>query len=262
MQPNGTNLMIFIILGTLVFLVLGALLTILLLIFKKKQTKNIQEKAALKAAYEQEILQSQIEVQNQTLQQIGQELHDNIGQILSVARLNLNILEESGLSNETSVQIKDTNELVNKAISDVRTLSKSLDGDFVKDFGLEQSIVHELNRLRKTGIFQTEIEVKGTRTGLGFQKEIVLFRITQEIINNALKHAQASNLKVCLDYTDGFLLKIEDNGKGFDYHKLIEKNLSTSGAGLRNIERRVESIGGECTIESSVGEGTKIEITL
>ena len=88
---------------------------------KRDREKARQEKAALKTAYERDILQSQLEVQNQTLQQIGQELHDNVGQILSVARLHLNFLEEQQTDSETHQYAKSTNELIGKAIADIRT---------------------------------------------------------------------------------------------------------------------------------------------
>ena len=232
-----------------------------MLAFQKRRIRHLQEKAALKTAYDQEILKSQIEVQNQTLQHIGQELHDNIGQLLSVAKINLNILEES--ENEELGFIKQTNEIITQSISDLRALTKSLDGDFVKDFGLEESISHELQRIRKTRRFQTEISVLGEKRKLGYEREIVLFRIVQEILNNALKHSKAKNLTIILHYfTDSFTLKVNDNGKGFDLENVNQKTLSQAGAGLRNMQRRMELIGGKCTISSEIGKGTEVVLSM
>ena len=144
-------------LATAIFLLLSISIVWFNSIYQYRKKQHAQEKSALKAAYERAILQSQIEVQNQTLQQIGQELHDNVGQILSVARLHLNFLEEQQTDPETHQYAKSTNELIGKAIADIRALTKSLDGDFVKDFGLEQSLAEELQRIKKTGKFQTEL---------------------------------------------------------------------------------------------------------
>ena len=240
----------------LVFIVIVAVVR-----YQNKKQEYFIEIAALKTAYDQEILKSQIEVQNQTLQHIGQELHDNIGQLLSVAKINLNILEES--DNEELVFIKQTNEIITQSISDLRALTKSLDGDFVKDFGLEESISHELQRIRKTRRFQTEISVLGEKRKLGYEREIVLFRIVQEVLNNALKHSKAKNLTLILHYfPKSFTLNIQDNGKGFDLEDVNQKSISQSGAGLRNMQRRMELIGGKCSISSEIGKGTEVILSI
>ncbi len=240
----------------LVFIVIVAIVR-----YQNKKQEYFIEIVALKTAYDQEILKSQIEVQNQTLQHIGQELHDNIGQLLSVAKINLNILEES--DNEELEFIKQTNEIITQSISDLRALTKSLDGDFVKDFGLEESISHELQRIRKTRRFQTEISVLGEKRKLGYEREIVLFRIVQEVLNNALKHSKAKNLTIVLHYfPQSFTLNINDNGKGFDLENINQKGISQAGAGLRNMQRRMELIGGECSISSEIGKGTEVLLKL
>ncbi len=261
MSKFDSQFLVTIIGGTIILLLLITFLFAFFLFFQNRQRKFLQEKAALKTAYDQEILKTQIEVQNQTLQHIGQELHDNIGQLLSVAKINLNILEES--DNAELDFIKQTNEIITQSISDLRALTKSLDGDFVKDFGLEESISHELQRIRKTRRFQTEISVLGEKRKLGYEREIVLFRIVQEVFNNALKHSKAKNLTIILHYfSQSFSLNINDNGKGFDLENINQKSLSQSGAGLRNMQRRMELIGGNCKISSEIGKGTEVILEL
>ncbi|WAC14016.1 sensor histidine kinase [Dyadobacter pollutisoli] len=230
---------------------------------KQRQIVNNQEKASIRAQFEHEILKAQNEVKNNTLQQIGQELHDNIGQLLSIVRINLNVVEEMSLDIETLDYIKQTSELVALSIQEVRSLSKSLDGDFVQQFGLIESITHDLQRIRKTNKFLTEITVEGEPFSLGYEKEIVLFRVTQEILNNMMKHSAASNVTLSVRYSDRqFLLSIKDNGKGFDYAAVMKRDMSDSGSGLRNILRRCNLIGAECIYESVVGSGTSINITM
>ena len=125
------------------------------------------------------------------------------------------------------------------------------------------SLSHELLRIRKTRRYQTEITTSGTPYSLGYQHEIVLFRIAQEIINNALKHAAATTLHVSVGYEPtNFGITIKDNGKGFDYEGVMRNELSKSGAGLRNIQRRAELIGGKCVVESKINEGTTVCIKI
>jgi signal transduction histidine kinase len=256
-----SDILILALVTTAVFLILAVFVISFVVLFQKRQIQNLKEKTALKTAYDHEILKSQIEVQNQTLQHIGQELHDNIGQLLSVAKINLNILEES--ENTEHEYIKQTNEIISQSINDLRALTKSLDGDFVNDFGLEESISHELQRIRKTKRFETEISVLGTKRKLGYEIEIVLFRIVQEVLNNALKHSKAKNIDIRLQYlpTD-FELTVKDDGKGFDLQNIKLENMASSGAGLRNMQRRIELIGGKCTINSMIGKGTEVLLKL
>lgn len=243
---------------TCVFVILAIFVILFLFLFQKKQVENRQEKATLKNQYDQEILTSQIEVQNTTLQYIGRELHDNIGQLLSVARINLNVLEEVTGETENGDFIRQTNELVEQSIHELRALSKSLDGNFVHDFGLQQSIAHELQRIKKTKKFETELTLNGEKYTLGYEREIVLFRIVQETLNNALKHSKAKNVEINITYLpNNFTLTIADNGKGFDFEAVMKNELNQSGAGLRNIKRRATLINFDCEINSQINQGTK-----
>lgn len=247
--------------GTILVLLLMLFIVSFFYIFQKRQTQNRQEKASLHAQHQQEILQVQLEIQNQTLQHISGELHDNIGQLLTLVRLKLNMLEvEEAISPS---QIEEVNEVVEKTIIELRGLSKSLDGDFVENFGLVDNLTHLLQRIASTGKHQTDIFMEGEAYRLAGKKEIVLFRVVQEILSNILKHAQAKYIKVSLQFTSAqFNLTVQDDGKGFDYEAVLGREMSQSGAGLRNIQRRTEMLGGTCKIETEIGKGSKIHFYL
>lgn len=217
---------------------------------------------ALRAQYDQEMLQSQIEVQNETLQYIAQEIHDNVGQTLTLVRLYLNMLEEEAPTENYQHKLMSTNNLVGLAIDDLRNLSKSLDSDFINDFGLDQSLSHELDRINKLGRMKADLVKRGSYFKPGYDIEIILFRICQEIFNNSLKHSAANNLIVTLTCSYPMInLLISDNGKGFDSQQ-VNTTLQQSGSGLRNIERRVTLLGGTLRIDSQIGLGTTFEIIL
>jgi signal transduction histidine kinase len=258
---NDSEIILTFIAGTFILVTLVILFFIFINSFQRRQLKHKQEKATLKAQYDQEILKSQLEVQNATLQNVGRELHDNIGQLLSVAQINLNVLEE--IQTDEEGYIKQTNEVISQSIAELRALTKSLDGDFVQDFGLEQSLSHELQRIRKTRKFETEISIHGDKKTLGYEKEIVLFRVSQEILNNALKHSKAKNLTILIQYSSqSFQLTIADDGLGFELPIINQQEMSLSGAGIRNIQRRITLIGGTIDIDSKLNTGTKISINL
>jgi two-component system NarL family sensor kinase len=247
------------------FLLLIAVFFIIVIVglFKRRQTEYRQEKIALQAQYQQEILQAQLEIQHQTLQQIGQDLHDNIGQLLSVMSLNLHVLEEEVTDAKIKGQIVGVSEILQQTISGVRGLSRSLDSDFVMDFGLVESLSYELQRIRNSGKYQTEIVVEGKAYRLEGKKEIVLFRIAQEILNNILKHSEASMIKVCFGFAPHqFSLELQDDGKGFDYEAAFYRDIEQTGVGLRNIKRRIEILGGSCHFITAEGQGTIVRVEL
>lgn len=263
MQPQESRILLIIILGTLMLALSSAFIILFILHFRHKQRMNLREKEVIKTQYEQELLQSQIEVQNQTLQYIGGEIHDNIGQLLSVVRLNINVLEEASLPVPYQRYATVASNLLEKAISELRSLSKSLNSDFIRDFGLKESLIFELERIESTGRLKTFFHEEGDSFSFGPEAEIILFRICQEVINNAIKHAAANQIQVSVLYdTDALRIRITDDGTGFDQEIIQDNSLRQSGSGLRNIRRKIGLLGGDCTIHSAVGKGTTFEIWL
>lgn len=242
---------------TILLFVVATGIIFLVLIYQKKQLQYIGEKEQMKARYEKEILESRLEIQEQTMKNISQEVHDNIGQILSVVKLNLNLMNcEEPLLKE---KIKDTNELVGKVIQDLRNLSKSLDRDTITERGLVKAIECEFDILKKTGAYITTLTIEGNPYALPDQIELILFRIFQEVINNIIKHAQASLVDVSVGfYPDKFALYIHDDGQGFDTINFD----SNGGSGIKNIKSRSRLIGAHCSINSEFNNGTSIQIQL
>jgi len=263
MHSYPEEILFSIILGTALLLFFVAIFVFVILKFQKNQFRNRLQQSQMQKEYDQAILHVQIEVQDKTMQRIGEELHDNIGQLLSVARIHLNVVEESGIHEDNMGAIKEANSLIEKSLGDLRLLTKSLDSDFLKDFGLVESIGHELVRIKNTKIFRTDFKVHGDPYSLGLHHDIVVFRVVQEILQNSIKHSKAKDLAVAITFGDQiFQLAAEDNGCGFDFSEPSDSALSQSGAGLRNIQRRIALLGGTCSLDSRIGRGTRVAITL
>ncbi len=244
---------------TFLFIALGLFILFFILLFTRKKNKLLMQNQLLEVEHQKVLLQTQIEIQEQTLKTISQEIHDNIGQVLSLAKLNLNTFEniESTL-NQT--KINDTKQLVSKAINDLRDLSRSLHGDKIAELGLQTSIENELKILENTGQFKTNLSLVGHAYKVEPQKEMVLFRIVQEALNNCIKHAKAKNIHVTLDYGIAiFKLCIKDDGVGFDVNTLTA---TKTGIGLKSMQNRAALIGATFNIESLTQQGTSITITL
>ena len=247
-----------IVIGSFFILLVAVGIIALVLVYRRKQVEYIHEQNRLKAAFEKEILEAQLQVQEQTMRHISQEIHDNIGGTLSLAKLNLNTIP-SELLNSAPEKINNTKELVTKAISDLRTLSKTLHSEAVLSVGLIRAIEMELKLLDKTAAFQTELTVSGDAVEIDHQKELILFRTVQEAINNAIKHSGATHIDIRLNFQPGqLILVVADNGKGFDKEAVASD--PERGSGMRNMHNRAKMIGAEFSIDGN--SGTQIQITL
>lgn len=245
-----------IILGSILFLVL-----VFIIIWAAVKFYNSKkERRQLEISFEQELLKSKLEIQEQTLKLISQEIHDNIGQVLSLVKLNIAKIDPFDHVS-VGAKIDDARSLLTKAIQDLRDLSKRLNADFAKDIGLRQAVEYELSLLERTGSFKTSCVIQGAPITIDPQKELIIFRIFQELINNIIKHANADMIDVKLTYESTmFRLVVVDNGNGFD---LVKMNLAKSdGLGLRNINNRAALIGGSFSLQSSPGDGTTSVVTL
>lgn len=237
------------------FLLMGLFVLSFFLVYRKNQNIKESEIENLNHA----LLQTQIEIQEQTFKKVAQEIHDNIGQILSLAKLNLNtfpVITDAAIQ----ARVDDTKQLIGKAIVDLRDLSRSLHGHKMNELGLEQAISSELKILKNTGKFATALLITGSPYKLDSKKEMVLFRMVQEAMNNAIKHSKAKNIDVQLMYgTEIFQLSITDNGIGFNPANLQAQQ---TGIGLKSMQNRAGLIGGIFSVLSDSATGTSIIIEI
>lgn len=220
------------------------------------------EKNKMKEEFSLTLLQSQLEIQEQTLKNISQEIHDNVGQVLSLAKLNLNLAE---VSNPEQARSKIDNALsqVGKAINDLRDLSKSFNTDNIIAQGLIKAIAAELDMIGRTGSHKTTFRITGNSRQLEPQKELILFRIVQEALHNIIKHAAAGAITVTVGYSGSCLeLLVADDGKGFDLTPLNENGNGSFGLGIRNMHNRARLIGADFSMNSIMGKGSVVKIVL
>lgn len=247
-----------IVIASFFLLLVAAGIITLVMVYRRKQVEYIHEQTRMKAAFENELLGAQLEMQEQTMKHIAQEIHDNIGGTLTLAKLNLNTIRTEQ-PNASVEKISNAKELVTKAIGDLRILSKTLHGEAVLSAGIINAIEMELKLIDKAASFTTSLSVSGTPVSIDQQKELILFRTVQEALNNAIKHSGATQIDVHLDYRNNNLkVSVIDNGNGLDV-AAIEKD-PKRGSGLRNMKNRTNLIGGEFLIDGS--SGTKIQISL
>jgi len=239
--------------GSAILIFLGFTLIFLIIIYRRKQKEYFNQKLLLQENFRKELLQAQLETQEQTFHSLSQELHDNIGQLLSLAKLNMSLIEMTSTDNHES--ISQTKDLLNTAISDLRDISKTLNTEYVKEKDIKESIERELAMLRRTRKFEADFVITGTPFFIKAERRLILYRIIQESLNNIVKHAGATRICFSMDYVDDILtINIRDNGVGFDVQS------TPNGVGLLNIKQRSAMIDSKVKIESKPGRGTTLSI--
>jgi len=253
MQKEKLDLFLFIVSASMFLLLFAVAIILLIRIYKKRKTKLILEKELMSSRFEQTLLNAKLEIQEQTFSYISSEIHDNVLQILGLARLNLNRMEEDG-----DVQkIVLIDQQMGEAIADLRNLSHSLSTDVIRNTGWIKAAQRLLADLEKTGTCKVSFSAEENLPVLENEKHIILFRMIQEIINNIIKHAKAGHIKFTAGKEPGqIIVAIEDDGKGFEPDKVAK------GAGLQNLESRSAAIGAKMDIESATGSGTRVTIAI
>ncbi|SFA58361.1 hypothetical protein SAMN04488511_11925 [Pedobacter suwonensis] len=258
MQNDQDREVLFVIIPSIIiFFALSSAIVFFMLYFQKKKFQYAKEKGELEKQYGEQLLQSRLEMQEQTFDTISQEIHDNVGQLLSLAKLQLSLLEKKEVSDKVLVtEIKGN---VGNALNDLRDIAKSLSTSRIQELSLVQAVEQELQRISRAGAIVSKVEVTGKEQHITEQKKIIAFRIVQESLQNILKHAQANKIEVVFDFAEQLNITIADNGVGFS---TVEKAKIDTGLGLLNIVKRAKLIMGEATIDSVINNGTKITLTI
>ena len=185
MQNQNTEIITVLIIGATMALLLVLFIVAIVFLYQRRQQSHEKDLMKLKEEYDQELLRSQLEIQETTLKTISQELHDNVGQMLSVVKLSM---ASTGITKEHPAfeTITASREILNKAILDLANLTKSLHTDRISQIGLEQAVQFEINTINKTGLMPIEFiaPTNPDHKNLDGQTSIFLFRMFQEILNN------------------------------------------------------------------------------
>ncbi|MFY1048087.1 sensor histidine kinase [Chryseobacterium sp. GP-SGM7] len=244
-----------IIIFTITLFIIVLTMIFVYVIFIQKKTTLLIEQKEKDMRFEKELATSQIEMKEQTLNYIGQELHDDLGQKLSVVRLRQNQLIAK-MNDSEKEELVELNELLGECIQDIRDLSKTLITEQVIHFGLIESLEREIIKIRKLRLLTIELITEKHDIDITPKHGLILFRIIQESINNILKHSRAKNVSIKInDDHEKVNILISDNGKGFN------TNLNKDGSGLKNMELRAKIIQAEFSIQSELDKGTQTSIT-
>lgn len=224
--------------------------------YYKKNKEHAAKTLLLKQTFEHNLLQSRLETQEQTFNTISQEIHDSVGQLLSLAKVQLSIAEQKEEIDKPL--IADIKNNISQGLSDLRDIAKGLNSDRLQRLSLPQLIDEELQRLQRSGALQCRLNTRGNEQPINEQKKTIVFRIAQECLQNIIKHANATQIITGIFYKEKNIeMEISDNGNGFI---ASQETAITTGLGLNNIKTRTALIGGSVAINSMPETGTTITL--
>ena len=224
--------------------ILGIIITYFIVSIIRQQRRNIE-------LYRQSVL-AEITAMEKERARIAADLHDELGPMLSAIKLKINSFELS--DEEDKIQVDKTNDHIDGLVKRMREISYDLIPNTLIRKGLVVAAKEFIDYTTKGGQFKIELEAEEP-ISVNEQKSIHIYRIIQEIINNTIRHAKATQLKIRLTQKDSKLfLFTADDGVGFDHYAASK---GEGGIGLRNIISRSEIIGGEIFVDSVKNKGTK-----
>ena len=236
---------------TLLILLLIAGIVITFFIAGRERTRQEIALAETKLAFERELRQVETEVSEHIMGQFAQELHDNIGQLLTATHIQ--VQNQKIDHPELAEGFRPIEIYLGEVTQQLRLLSRTLNNDYLGHIGLLSAIQLETDRLNTLRRFSVHWKPVSGTSNLEKDQELMVFRIFQEISQNALRHAAANNLYVSVNNADGdFELLVQDDGKGFDRQKTLH---SDKASGLRNILKRAHLAGMDCEIITAENEG-------
>lgn len=237
-------------------IVLFTLLTtvfILFYYFQKKKSEFLLDKIESELIFQSELVKSKIEIKEQTLTNVSRDLHDNIGQILSVALMEMNMMLEQK-DNFSRCQLVETKQLISKSLNEIRILAKLINGDVTIDSNFIDAVSDDLERIQKFKNIECSLELEGEVVSLNNEHETIIYRILQESISNILKHSQSEVIDLKIKFINQICtIEISDKGRGFSVDSCKK------GSGLLNMKTRAKLIGANLSIASSP-QGSKITI--
>ena len=242
--------------GGIVFLILTGIVIFIILFYQRHKFRHQRQLADIQNNYEHQLLTTRMEMQEQTLQLFGQEVHDNIGQLLSTTKMFMRLAEQA--LPEMPPPLKTADETLSKAIRELRAISKSFNSEWLNQFDVQENLQLETDRINASGSICMVFRHSNATIPLASDAQIMVFRVVQEAIQNSIKHANANLIEIDLEVEDATVnIKVRDNGIGF-----TENCESKSGVGQMNMRHRVELLGGTISWVSESGKGTRVNISI
>ena len=244
--------------GSFVFALLTIFIFLLLLYLNRRVIRHKEELHRMETAKQRALLQASFEAQEKERKRIGSDIHDDIGPLLSTVKLLMNRFKNLDDADSVNQHISRVNQRMDEAIQLVRTVARDLTPVVLNKFGLILALEDLCDRINQSNQIKALLEIQGREYELPAQTELALYRIIQELCNNAIRHAEASTIKIQFSFTpDQLHIMVSDDGKGLPSATVQTQEITfPKGIGMRNIEARTSMLGAEIRFESTKNKGT------
>jgi len=257
--PNETQVAFIFVVGTFAMLIMAGAIVLFVLFYQKKMIGEQLRRKELEAEYQQKMLRMALESQENERKRVSKDLHDDVGIMLQALKNTvLTIAKDSDEQDK-----KDIQDMVNEITESVRRISWDLMPSSLERFGLAEAVDELCSRLSHRNNTQVSFSQSGQGTPLDKQQDILLYRIVQEAITNALKHARASSIHVTFGWqSEQLLVEIADDGVGFELPQKEKRTPNQYGLGLYSMENRAALLHGMVAFDRNQPSGTKVQISL
>jgi signal transduction histidine kinase len=255
-----SNSMIFIyFVGTFGMVLLALSIFFFFIIYQKRMLKKQLELNETRARQQEEIIQNTITAQEKERKRIAQDLHDEVGAMLSVVKLNVGRIEKKSQEPNAKQLANETKTYLDDVITQVRRISRSLLPPSLEKLGLFFALEELANWVNKAEQLKIVCWKSGEQFRFVNSKELAVFRIVQELLNNAIKHSGAAVIQINTRFSanENLMISVSDNGNGFEMNEKLK-----TGLGLKNLESRTQIIGAKYKMKSTPGKGTTAIIYL
>lgn len=257
MQTIKENDLTIILIYTFTAFLLMALVLVLFFYFsRKKIVQKEVEKKNLELSHQRKLLHAILVTQEEERKRIAQDLHDDISSKLNIVSINSHLLKTPGLTFEESSEIS-TNifNLTKKALDNSRRIAHDLLPPVLEKFGLHAGIEEMCVEFNSTKNIKASFSSSAELDKLNSDVQLNVFRILQELMNNSLKHSNASRINIIFESVNGKVIcKYTDDGSGFD----MQKEENQRGLGMKSIESRISFLNGKISVNSSLGNGIDV----
>jgi two-component system, NarL family, sensor kinase len=260
MSDSGNQIVLIFALGTAGMLFMAVAIILFVSFYQKRMISEQLRRTALEVEYQRKMLLAALESQENERQRVSKDLHDDVGMMLMTVRAQVNALVGKALSDSMA---DDLRQLVDETHETVRRISWDLKPSTLERFGLAQTVKEMGSRLSVSGAVPVLFSEEGDPASLDKQQETLVFRVIQESVSNALRHAQANTIEVRFRWEhENLLIEIADDGIGFNFPNAGNKMKVHLGLGLINLENRAALLDGALSFDKNNPTGTVVKLKI
>ena len=242
-------------------LLMAGSIILFVLYYQKRMVQEQFKRQQLELDFQKQMMEAALESQENERRRVAGDLHDSIGAMLSTIRVSL--ITQAKRANADVESITESKKMLDDTIESVRRISRDLMPSTLEKFGLAQAVKEMCERFQSTAALPITYIEEGELNAISKKRELMIFRIIQELINNALKHSQASQINVnFFGEEKNLTIIVEDNGIGFNVEEHKNDKRSGKGLGLYNIENRTRLVNADVEFNSATNRGSRIVLTI